>query len=59
MQAVTRQRYAEDITFQDPVARLKGRDPYVANIQLINSLFDVEFKTHSISKQEPDSIHTK
>ena len=59
VQAVTRQRYADDITFQDPVARYKGRDAYIANIQLLNSLFDIKHTTHSLKAQEPNRIHAR
>lgn len=58
-QAVTRQRYASDITFQDPVVRLKGRNAYIANIQLLNTLFDITFVVLSLKAQEPERIDVR
>ena len=58
-QAVTRERYADDVSFQDPVARLRGRNAYVANIQLLRSVFDIEFITHGVEPHEPDGVEAR
>jgi Uncharacterized conserved protein (DUF2358) len=58
-QAITRQRYAANIRFQDPVVRLRGRDAYIANVQLLNMLFDISFEVLSLKTSEPDHVDVK
>lgn len=53
---MTRQRYAQDITFQDPVVRLRGRDAYIANIHLLNMIFGISFEVLSLRTRAPDHI---
>ena len=58
-QAITRQRYDTNIRFQDPVVRLRGRDAYIANVQLLNMLFAIDFKVLSLKTSEPDHIDVR
>lgn len=58
-QAITRQRYDANIRFQDPVVRLRGRDAYIANVQLLNMLFAIDFKVLSLKTSDPDHIDVR
>lgn len=58
-QAITRQRYDANIRFQDPVVRLRGRDAYIANVQLLNMLFAINFEVLSLKTSEPDHIDVR
>ncbi len=56
MQIVTASRYAEDLWFQDPVARLKGRGGYIGNVRLMRALFRITFVVHKTQPREPDGV---
>ena len=56
MQTVTAAQYAEDLWFQDPVARLKGRGGYIGNVRLMRTLFRITFVVHKAQPREPGGV---
>lgn len=55
---ITASRYDPQISFEDPVVRLKGRSAYAANLRLLRALFDIDFVLHQTQKREPNGIVT-
>lgn len=48
MQRLTRQRYASDFKFEDPVTRVQGLDQFASYLQIIRNVFAITFDLHSI-----------
>lgn len=56
---VSKERYAPDVAFQDPIAQFTGRDAYLLNVAALRAVFDVDFTLHHIQSTEPSEVVTR
>ena len=59
VQSVTRERYAADLKFQDPVVKFASLDGFILNVQALCTAFKVQFDLHDINANGPEEIKTR
>lgn len=59
MQKVSRERYAADMRFTDPVVSYASLDGFILNVQALQTAFNVQFNLHDVSINGPNEIKTR
>jgi Uncharacterized conserved protein (DUF2358) len=58
-QALTRSWYAENIKFEDPLAKFDSFTGYSVNIQILRALFDIKFYLHETTTIGVDQVSAR
>ncbi|KAK9832958.1 hypothetical protein WJX74_002802 [Apatococcus lobatus] len=56
---ITKERYASDFKFEDPVTRVTGLDQFASYLQLLRSVFAITFDVHSIKPKGATELVTR
>ena len=59
LQSVSRERYAADMRFEDPVVKYASLDGFILNVQALRTAFKVQFNLLDISVNGPEEIRTR
>ncbi len=59
VQRITKERYASDFKFEDPVTRITGLDQFASYLQLLRSVFAITFDVHSIKPRGATELVTR
>ena len=59
LQSVSRERYAADMRFEDPVVKFASLDGFILNVQALRTAFKVQFNLLDISVNGPEEIRTR
>lgn len=59
LQSISRERYAADMRFEDPVVKYASLDGFVFNVQALRTAFKVQFNLLDINVNGPEEIRTR
>ena len=59
LQSVSREHYAGDMRFEDPVVKYASLDGFIFNVQALRTAFKVQFNLLDISVNGPEEIRTR
>lgn len=59
LQSVSRERYAADMRFEDPVVNYGSLDGFIFNLQALRTAFEVQFNLLVININGPEEIRTR
>lgn len=59
VQTITRNRYAADMKFEDPLVKFSNLDGFAFNTRVLKSVFKIEFTLHDITTNGPEEIRTR
>ena len=59
MQSVSRERYAANLRFQDPVVDYSSLDGFIFNVQALRTAFKAQLDLHDIKVNGPEEIRTR
>ena len=59
VQSITKSKYAENFSFQDPVVKYEGINSFIFNINALRTAFKITFKLQHVDVNGPSELRAR